>query len=121
MPSSPAALQRNAAATKSSRMRLKSQSSICFGKPRCCGSRTTEGATGGNQAPPSHLPRRPGWEIWQNTAAPCRCTACARAAMGGMIRSSAAVNCPNGATASGDTAVEPPIIVNATPPFAFSS
>jgi hypothetical protein len=117
----PAFLQRRAAWPKSRMMRAKSQSSIALGKERCSGSRTAEGATGASQLPASQRVRRPIWEIWHISAAPSPWIRSENSRKCGMMRSSLTSSWPKVAGQSGETTEEPPNMVRAMPPLAFSA
>ena len=80
-----------------------------------------EGASVGSQCVLADVARRPRCEIWHMMAAPaawmrpencCRC---------GMISSVETFTCPPPQLESADTMEEPPIMVSAIPPRAFSS
>ncbi len=102
-------------------MRAMSSGSSSLGKERCCSSRTGEGATGGSQSATSQRVRRPMWVIWTMSAQPwawMRAENCCRT---GMIRSWLMSIWPKADGLSGATVEEPPNMVSASPPLAFSS
>ena len=61
------------------------------------------------------------WVIWHISAQSCRCTVSASCWNQGMIASVAALICPNADGLSGAVVVDPPNMVSASPPLAFSS
>jgi hypothetical protein len=95
--------------------------SIVLGNERCCRSRTGEGARVGSQSATSSQVRRPMCVIWHMSAQPCRCTASASCWNQGTTASVEALIWPNADGLSGAVVVEPPNMVSASPPLAFSS
>ena len=102
-------------------MRRSSSFSSSFGKERCWNSRTREGATGASQSATSQRVRRPMWVIWTMSAQPWRWMRSAKPWSTGTMRSSEMSIWPKADGLSGATVEEPPNIVSARPPFAFSS
>ena len=94
---------------------------MALGKERCWRSRTGLGARVGSQSATSSQVRRPMWVIWHISAQSCRWTASASCWNQGMMASLAALIWPNAEGLSGAVVVEPPNMVSARPPLAFSS
>ena len=61
------------------------------------------------------------WVIWHMIAHPCRCTRAENSRSTGTIESSPIQIWPNADGESGAMLDEPPNMVRASPPFAFSS
>ena len=98
-----------------------SASSISFGKLRWAGSRTDDAEIVGSQSPSSATVLRPRWVSWTMVAVPWACIRSAICWNHGMMSSSPAYSWPKTGGESGATFVDPPNIVSAMPPFAFSS
>jgi hypothetical protein len=75
----------------------------------------------GSQSATSSQVRRPMWVIWHMIRQSWRCTASASWRKDGMTVSDAALIWPKAEGLSGAVVVEPPNIVMASPPLAFSS
>ena len=84
-------------------------------------SRTREGAMAGSHWLPSAVARRPRCDTWHITAAPWAWTRPASEARCGITASSARLIWPPPQLESTEVMAEPPIIVMARPPRAFSS
>lgn len=99
---------------------MKSQSSIAFGKARWTGSGIDEGAISGSHSAVLHLPRAPMWVIWIITAAPCECTSSASSPNQRTHSSLCSWIWPKDCGLSRSMTEDPPIMVKAMPPLAFS-
>ena len=75
----------------------------------------------GSQSPSSATVLRPRWVSWTIVAVPWACIRSAICWNHGMMSSSPAYSWPNTGGESGATLVDPPNIVSAMPPLAFSS
>ena len=114
-------MHRRAAAPNARTTRRMSASSISLGKLLWAGSRTDDAEIVGSQSPSSATVLRPRWVSWTMVAVPCACIRSAICWNHGMMSSSPAYSWPKTGGESGATFVDPPNIVSATPPFAFSS
>ena len=121
MPSRPPRWQRRAASPYARTTRAMSWSSISFGKARCAVSRIMDGPITGSQSPAYASPRRPRWVIWHMIAAPWRWMRSEKRCRWGTISSVPTLSWRKVLGLSGATLDEPPIIVRARPPLAFSS
>lgn len=101
--------------------RAKSQSSIALGWARWAGSGMAEGATKGSQSPVDQRPRAPMWVIWIITAAPWEWTSSASSASQRTTSSLCSWMLPKACGLSRSMTEDPPIIVIAMPPLAFSA
>ena len=95
--------------------------SIVLGNDRCWRSRTGLGARVGSQSATSSQARRPICVIWHMSAQSCRWTVSASSWNHGMIASLEALIWPKAEGLSGAVVVDPPNMVSASPPLAFSS
>ena len=102
-------------------MRLISSTSSSLGNERCWCSRSGEAETVGSQSPVSQRVRLPAWVSWIIRAQPCRWMRAANSCSTGMIRSWLMSIWPNEDGLSAATLDEPPNMVSARPPLAFSS